>query len=120
VGIGHVYSHEDEGGKFQQSPATSDCQADCEGAGTHEMDDEDSTDRQGQTLQVGLTLGKNSCDSDVEDGDGDDPELGMGVRGDDDFSDGSSSDSESIEQDGEETEGDEEYLELIDSYYTDY
>jgi hypothetical protein len=117
LGIGHVYSHEDD--RFQQSSTIIDCEADCEGAGIQDMVNEDSADSQCQTRS--LTPEKNACDSEFEDND---PELasGMGAPNDDDFSDGGSSDSdsESLEQDGKEVEGDEEYLELVDSYYTDY
>lgn len=115
LGIGHVYSHEDS--KFHQSPAMPDCEAD----GPNELEDEDSADRQHQTPS--LTPRRDTDDSGFENEDSDDPELGVDIRDSDDFSDQSSSDSESLEQncDGEnEAESDEEHLELMDSYYTNY
>ena len=109
LGIGHVYSHEDD--KFPPSAAILNYAAD----GTNEIDDEDSADRQNETLKL-TPLEK---DADFENEDNDNPELGMGVRDDDDFSDQSSSDSESQDSE-EEAESDEERLELMESYYTDY
>ena len=107
LGIGHAYSHEDS--KSQRTSTGPDCEA--------ELHDED-----GGPQIVALDRDMRSLDS--ENGnDDDDPELGMSVRDDDAFSEQSNSGSESFEDpDGEDEEGDsdEEFLELVDSYYTDY
>lgn len=107
LGIGHVYAQES---KLQQNSqaATPDGEAD----GTNMLDDEESADARHQAV----TLGEDIQDPDFELGDSDSPEPGMGIRDEDEdeFSGQSGSDLES------ESGDDEECLELMETYYTNY
>src|SRR5882757_5789806 len=105
LGIGHVYAHE---AKLPQDSATPNGKAD----DTNVLDDEESADAQHQAV----TLGEDIQDPDFEHGNGDSPELGMGIQDEDEdeFIGQSDSDLES------ESWDDEECLELMETYYTNY
>jgi|SRR5882757_3617592 len=130
LGIGHVYAHE---AKLPQDSATPDGKAD----DTNMLDDEESADAQHQAVTLGedfqdanvlddeesadtqhqaVTLGEDIQDPDFEHGNGDSPELGMGIQDEDEdeFIGQSDSDLES------ESWDDEECLELMETYYTNY
>lgn len=100
LGIGHVYAQE---AKLQQNSTTPDM-----------SDDEESADARHQAVQV--TLGEDIQDPDFELGDSDNPEPGMGIQDEDEdeFSGQSGSDLES------ESGDDEECLELMETYHTNY
>lgn len=105
LGIGHVYAQE---AKLQQNSATPDGEVD----GTNMLDGEESANARHQAV----TLGEDIQDPDFELGHNDNPEPGMGIRDEDEdeFSAQSGSDLES------ESWDDEECLELMETYYTDY
>lgn len=105
LGIGHAYAQE---AKLPQNSATPDGEAD----DTNVLDGEESA----STWHQAVALGEGIQDPGVDHGDGDNPEPGMGIQDEyeDEFSGQSGSDLES------ESWDDEEHLELMETYYTDY
>lgn len=110
LGIGHVYAHES---KVQERSEV----FSCEEEDTDAMNNDDSTDRVDQTAghaQDMLRYNDNNNDDD------DNVEFDMGIGDDEkDFSDHSDQSSSGSDLDWDE-ENDEECLELLDSYHTDY
>jgi hypothetical protein len=114
LGIGHTQFQRDS--KCSQGSAVLDGGGDDDNA----SGDEDAADGQ---CRSPISLGKDISTLEGEDGyQSDDPELGIvGIWGDDGFDQSSSDENAELEKDwNEEAESDEEYLELMDSYYTDY
>jgi hypothetical protein len=112
LGIGHIHLQNDN--KWEQNSTIRD----------GEMDDadrlndlEESAELQSQTLPLGKDASDFEGDDDICFVD--DSELGMGEWDDDEFNHSSDHSSES-EDWNEEAESDEERLELMDSYYTNY